>query len=145
MPEYFALAAKLTHLERRTITTGWLPDCMLSDDYDCYDCPLVDCVACPVRQDGEYRSYLQWLRDRYVSYQRTRHQRIEVLKSILTKHGLPLHWEVLAELALDFAPGSFDSPQTVRGLVFSNPGVFHTEGEGVFGLTGEQEESDQGA
>ena len=135
---------KYTHTERRVLTSGWLPDCMSSDKYDCYGCPLDDFKGCPIDQDGDYRSYLQWLQERYVRYEHIRQQRIKVLKSILKRHKLPLHWEVLAELALRIAPEVFDSQQSVKGLVYFNTDTFFMESEGVFGLRYEPERNGKG-
>lgn len=130
----YELASRLKNIEQRVLTSGWLPCCLLTEELECDDCPLTDCVPCPVNGDGDYRSYLLWLHDHHVAYQRVRQKRIEVLKTILEKHRLPLHWEVLAELAIRMVPGLFDSPQSVKGLLFSNPDIFRMESDGVFDL-----------
>lgn len=126
--------AGLIQVERRVLTTGCLPNCMSSNAYDCYDCPMEGAPRCPIRADPDYRSYLLWLRDRYVAYERRRIKQLKVLKTILKRHKLPLHWENLAILAVQEAPDLFDSAHSVRGLVYFNPDTFRTEGDGVFGL-----------
>jgi len=124
----------LRQLQRLALTTGRLPNCMLSDAYDCYDCPVEGASRCPVRAEADHRSYLLSLRDRYLAYKRKRVKQIKVLKTILKRHKLPLHWENLAKLALQEAPDLFDSGHSVRGLLYFNPEIFRMEAEGVFGL-----------
>lgn len=126
--------AKLAHVERRVLTSGWVPDCILNETHDCYGCPFEDVQSCPVTMDEDYCSYLLWLRDRYLEYEWLRQKRVRVLKEILRRHKLPLHWEVLAALAFRAAPDLFDSANSVRGLVHFNPDIFYMESDGVFGL-----------
>lgn len=126
--------AGLAHLERLVITAGQLPNCMVTRDYECYDCPVERASPCPVMDDPDYRSYLLYLRDRYLQYQRKRTKQIDVLRAILTRHKLPLHWGNLAILSLQESPELFDSADSVRGLVYFNPNVFSMEKDGVFGL-----------
>lgn len=129
------LSSESVRAERLVLTTGWLPSCIGSKEYDCYDCPLDNVGTCPVRSDDDYCSYLLWLHDRYVSQERQRRQRIKILKNILKKHRLPLHWEVLAALAFREAPKLFESAHSIRGLVYNNSDVFVMKEDGVFGLS----------
>lgn len=135
-PEYSTQqwGISLAHLERRVLASGWLPACLLSNKYDCYDCPLDGVSDCPVVSDQDYNSYLYWLRDRYLLYKQQTRKRIAMLRTILKMHKLPLHWEVLAALAFRQEPDLFESADSIKGLVYSHRDVFFMEEDGVFGL-----------
>lgn len=127
--------SSLPFIEHRVRTTGWLPDCVLSEGWGCAECPVGDLQPCPIGSDVDYRSYLLWLRDKYVAYSKLRTQRIETLQSILARHKQPLHWQVLAKIALEQAQDLFGSEHSVTQTLYSTVLVFKLEGEGVFGLT----------
>ena len=124
---------KLAHF---AITSGRLPECMTTKTYDCCDCPVQDTSRCPVRKDEDCRSYLLYLIERYQTYQRRRMKQIEVLKMLLNRHKLRLHWGNLAILALREAPDLFDSPDSVRGLVYFNRDIFNVGEDGAVSLVG---------
>ena len=113
---------------------GWLPECVLSEGTTCWDCPIGDDARCPIRTDDEYRSYLRWLRETYLEKGRVRARRIAVLRTILVQHGLPLHWEVIAGIALKVAPTLFASSRSVMRFLYGNPSVFETKQDGIFRL-----------
>ncbi len=119
-------------IEHRVAFAGVLPPCVLSENYECYDCLAVGLQECPVGADGDYRSYLLFLYDSFVKHQKNRDVQIKLLQKVLRRHKLPLHWEYIALLAMKEAPDLFVSPQSIRGLVFFNPDVFVMVREGVF-------------
>ncbi len=121
--------------EHRVSTTGWLPECVRTEGDRCWDCPLEDPAACPIRGDPDYFDYLRWLRSRYVARERLRVRRIGALRSILVRHKLPLHWQMVAKIAEGEFPKLFDSPESVKQWLVLNPAVFEPEQEGIFGLT----------
>lgn len=121
-------------IEHAAAFQGRLPNCVLLSQQDCGNCPLADMPNCPVRADSDYGSYLLHLRDSYVAYETKRRKRIEILKAILKRHKLSLHWENLAILVLKEAPTLFDSAHSVKAIVFFNPNIFHLVGDGVFEL-----------
>jgi len=121
-------------IERAAAFNGQLPMCMLPYASDCFGCPLESASPCPVRVDADYRSYLNHLRGRYLAYERKRIEQLDVLKTILRRHKLPLHWEYLALLAIREAPTLFASAHSIKALVHFNPDKFRMVGEGVFAL-----------
>jgi hypothetical protein len=118
----------------RLIWTGFFPECVSDPRTACPDCYAGDPTNCPIRLDADYRSYLMWLYDRRIAYTRLRTRRIDTLKRILTRHKQPLHWEVIAKLALAEAPNLFPSPLSVMRVLYSADGIFKNEEGGVFGL-----------
>jgi hypothetical protein len=105
---------------------GHLPDCVVHEGFRCWDCPFGDWRTCPVLGDPDFRSYLRWQHEREVLYRRRRGRRIQILTSILNKHKLSLHWELVAKIAMDEAPNLFDSPQAVRQLLCLNQRIFRS-------------------
>ena len=65
---------------------------------------------------------------------RLRALRLDRLRAALQKHGLPLHWEVLAEMVLLPEPDLFASQRGVLKFLQWHPGEFEAIGEGVFRL-----------
>ena len=127
------------HVIQRTIEygaafKGILPPCVLSKTYECYGCIAEGLEKCPVGADVEYQSYLLFLRDSFVEHETKRTEQIKILKKVLKRHKLPMHWEYIALLAIKEAPELFVSPQSVRGLIFFNTDVFKMSREGVFTL-----------
>lgn len=121
-------------LERVIYREGGLPDCVLTEGLKCLDCPFGDPDACPVLQDPDVRSYLRWQGERTIEYCREREEKIKRLRGIFRNHKLPLHWEIIARIAQDETPDLFDSPNTVRSLLFFNQDTFQHNGGGVFEL-----------
>ena len=121
-----------TSIEHSAAFAGVLPPCVLSKNYECYDCIAEELHKCPVGSDGEYQSYLLFLRDSFVEHKRERAVQIKLLQNVLRRHKLPLHWEFIALLTIKDAPDIFVSPQSVRGLLYFNPDVFTMVREGVF-------------
>ncbi len=119
-------------IEHSAAFKGVLPPCVLSKNYECYDCIAAELQECPVGSDGDYRSYLLFLRDSFVAHESKRAAQIKLLQNVLRRHKLPLHWEYIALLAIKEAPDLFVSPQSVQGLVFFNPDLFVMVREGVF-------------
>ena len=113
---------------------GGLPDCVVDEGTRCLVCPFGDWHTCPVLGDPDVRSYLRWRGERTIEYYREREQKIKRLLRILRIHKLPLHWEIIARIAQDETPDLFDSPNTVRSLLFFNQDVFQHNGGGVFEL-----------
>jgi len=97
-------------------------------------------LACPVKYSFDYHSYLKHLTSLYLDDQRKRRKRIDILVRILKEHKLPIHWEHLAILAINENSKIF-TPNSVKGLVFFNPQIFHMVSEGVFELTEEFKET----
>jgi hypothetical protein len=93
-----------------------------------------DLESCPVLRDPDALAYLRWLYERAEFSRQIRARRIEVLADILTRHKLPLHWEVIAKVALEEAPTLFESADSVRSTLFLNRPVFRQQEGGVFEL-----------
>ena len=119
-------------MEHSAEFAGVLPPCVLSNDYDCYDCIAMGLQGCPVRSDAGYQSYLLYLRDLFVKNGKRRAAQIKVLQVVLKRHKLPLHWAYIALLAMKDTPNLFPSERSVRGVLYFNPGAFTMIREGVF-------------
>lgn len=76
------------------------------------------------------------LSDQGQVYLAERELRLDALARILRGHGLPMHWEFVAQIADDEVPELIESPNVVRTLMFFNPAIFHHIGDGVFELAG---------
>ena len=113
---------------------GELPPCITNRDGHCADCMYSDLESCPVLRDPDALSYLRWLYERAEFARQIRARRIEILRDILTRHKLPLHWEVIAKVALEEAPALFESANSVRNTLFLNQPIFRHQGEGIFEL-----------
>jgi hypothetical protein len=113
---------------------GDIPPCIASRIYQCSDCIFGDIGSCPVVLDPDSLAYLRWLYERAGVSRQIRAKRIEILRDILRRHRLPLHWEVIAKVALEEAPALFESVNSVRNTLFLNQSIFSHQGEGVFGL-----------
>ncbi len=111
-----------------------LPPCITHRDDHCPDCMYGDLESCPVLRDPDALAYLRWLYERAGFSRQIRARRIEILRDILTRHKLPLHWEVIAKVALEEAPAFFESANSVRNTLFLNQPIFRHQGEGIFGL-----------
>jgi hypothetical protein len=116
-----------------------LPACLNGRTRQC-DCLFWDPANCPILQDPEAAEYLKWVYERGAVYRSLREQRIARLEEILQRHGLPLHWEVIARIASSEAPAIFDSPNITRQLLFSNDTIFHHAGDSMFTLMAEAEQ-----
>ena len=113
---------------------GGLPDCVLTEGVKCLDCPFGDPGACPVLQDPDVRSYLRWQGERTIEYYRDREKKIEALKRVFRNHRLPLHWEIVARIVQGESPDLFDSPKSVRSVLFLNQDIFQHTGGGIVEL-----------
>src|SRR5438270_8395136 len=73
------------------------PSCLGDDEIDlpCPECPFWDRSSCPIASDPEYRSFVAWNNERHAEYEARRAEQIDELSTLLSAHGLPLHWEVL--------------------------------------------------
>ena len=111
---------------------GFVPDCVWRDGSLCSDCQFGDPGDCPLLQSSEARSYLRYRLEVVRQYQRKRRRRILSLRHILEKIGVPLHWEIVAKVAMDDFPHLFESPNEIRPLLFSNEDTFTHLGDGVF-------------
>lgn len=121
-------------IEHYALYEGSLPPCVLFDNYDCDNCIAKELECCPIKIDEDYRSYLLYLRDCSTENKKNRSLRLDVLKRVLGRHKLPLHWEHVAVLAMKEAPDLFVSKNAVKCLLFFNPDVFTMVRDGVFSL-----------
>ena len=116
----------------QTIYHGGLPDCVLREGTRCWDCRFGDYRDCPVLADPDVRSYLRWRAETTAEYYKDRAKKIAALETILLRHRLPLHWEVMAKIALDEFPELYESNNVVRMLLFFNADRFEHIGDGTF-------------
>jgi hypothetical protein len=129
------MAEWFRQIERAIRHTGQdIPDCISGNMGSCTDCLLGDPGVCPLLGDPEAFAYLRWLHDRTVAYERARAKRIAILCAILGSHGLPLHWEVLAKIAMSESPSIFASADSVKQTLFLNGAQFRYVGQGIFEL-----------
>jgi hypothetical protein len=142
-PEFWAAQKQI---EREAAFHGRLPSCVTETRPNCRFCPLDNEFICPIRCDPDYQSYLKYLTELYVKQERQRKERVKLLKSILKRHHMRMHWEYLAILALKEAPlGLFTSAQSIRTTLERNSDVFCMEKEGVFNIAKQivSEENDE--
>ena len=121
-------------IEHAAAFAGALPPCALSEAFECDGCGAEGLDPCPIGTDSDYISYLLHLRDLFIRQSSKRASQIKVLEQILRRHKLPLHWQFAALLAIKEAPELFQSPDSVRGLLYFNPEVFTMIRDGVFVL-----------
>lgn len=113
---------------------GGLPDCVRIEGARCLDCPFGDWRRCPILLDPDVRSYLQWQGERTIEYYRDRERKLTALRGVFRNHKIPLHWEIVARIVQEEDPSLFESPRSIRNLLFLNQDIFHHDGDGVFEL-----------
>jgi hypothetical protein len=55
-------------------------------------------------------------------------------KLLLKRHGLPLHWEIVGQMAMESYPTIFESRRAILLILQGFPELFEPQGNGVFGL-----------
>ncbi len=110
------------------------PSCLEDDEIDlpCPECPFWDRSPCPIATDPEYRSFIGWQGEQRAEYEARRDEKLDQLSKLLSMHGLPLHWEVLAAIAMEQRPDLFTSPKSVLLLMSWHPEAFEALGAGVY-------------
>jgi hypothetical protein len=103
-------------------------DCLAGVSGRCEDCPYWDSPTCPVADDAEYGSFLQWQEEQKELAGTVRQARLDALRQTLADHGVPLHWEILATMVMQKNPGMFRSAESVLGFVRRNPEDFSSNG-----------------
>lgn len=121
-------------IEHSAAFAGIVPPCALSEDFQCDGCIAEGLEACPIGSDPGFLSLLLHLRDSFFRQASKRASQIKLLQQIFRRHKLPLHWQYAAILAIKEAPALFESPDSVRGLLYFNPEVFTMIRDGVFVL-----------
>jgi|GEM_PF-6644964 len=122
------------HIEHAAAFAGVLPPCALSQAFECDGCSAEGIDPCPIGTDPDYLSYLLHLRDLFLRQSTKRASQIKVLQQIFRRHKLPLHWQFAALLAIREDASLFQSPDSVRGILYFNPQVFTMIRDGVFVL-----------
>ena len=112
------------------------PSCLTGEapELPCSECPYWDRSPCPIESDPEYRSFVSWTAERQQGFRRRSAEQVSELKVALGAHGLPLHWEVLAAIAMARRPDLFPSPRSVLRLMTWHPDEFEPAGNGVYRL-----------
>ena len=118
----------------RALGSDALPECVRIEGEVCWDCQFDDPNDCPLLTAPDMRSYYRYLAERADAQLQERQEKIAVLRSVYGSHGLPLHWEVAARIAMEEEPGLFPSQDSVRGIMFFNEVTFRHLGDGVFEL-----------
>ena len=123
----------IPYVFRSAEQSGVLPDC-LTDSQPCYECELAITGDCPVMFDHETASYLRAVADGAIAKIRIRAQRLIALQALLRRYRRPLHWEHIAQFAIQEYDSLFPSPAVVRQMLVSNPSLFSQLRDGVYEL-----------
>lgn len=112
-----------------------LPACT-GEGEPCPDCRHGTWRRCPIFSDPAYRDFLRATADR-VRYQVTQRElRVEALASVLERHAVPLHWEIIARIVREQHPYLFPNNTEVLTLLNRDSAHFAETSDGVYVVSG---------
>jgi hypothetical protein len=76
-----------------------------------------------------------------LAYYAKRDEQLNILKTILNRHQLPMHWKYIFILANQEDSELFYSENIVRGLMFNHPNIFEMVTEGAFRIKNKSRKS----
>lgn len=138
MPRHFSPNSFL--IDGINITPDKRPECLWTEDFDCYACGYFDLSSCRLRKDPDFRNDLKTLLDISKEYQERQIERqrqvMDAIKAELKAHGRPLHYTVLARMVQERNPNLEVTERGVLVFMGHHQDIFESQGDGIFRYRG---------
>ncbi len=121
-----------------SITPDRHPECLETEQFDCYACDYFDLTVCRLKRDPDLRQELKTLLDIAAENENRQKQRqtelIIAVSNQLKSHGRPLHYTVLAKIVQERNPELDVTEKGILVFMGHHPDLFASLGDGVFKL-----------
>ena len=131
MPYDEVLWAHMRFLEGQA-RRGILPECAMGGQ--CYDCPLESEIECGVVLDADFLALLGYYCSIHLANEQLNQNRVNAVSSVLKRHKLAMHWELVARIVKEEEPDLFSTDRSVLSVLVKNPQRFFKDTQGSYFL-----------